>query len=374
MKQISLKHREISRQLLAEIAAGKYYPSGRLPSEAQLVKRFCVSRPTVARALRDLQTDGLIERRAGSGSYIRQRSGKLPVSRQLGLLVPGRSSTEIFEVICGELASLARSHEYGLLFGGSALPHHDPDLSERDAIKLCDQFIEQRVMGVFFAPFEQANEQEAVNRRIAEDLRKAGIPVILLDRDLTAFPRHSEFDVVGIDNVSAGFLMAEHLIKLGCSDLAFVSRPHSAPTVDARITGVRLALAENRIEPSLGWTMVGDPQDQHFARSVTAKRRWDAVICANDLTAAQFMRALEEIHVRVPQDIRVVGFDDVKYATLLKVPLTTVNQPCRDLAITAFRAMVERMAEPTLPGRSLLLAPRIVVRESCGAYLRQSRK
>src|SRR5437762_1290643 len=101
------KHRQISRQLLAEIAAGKYAPSGRLPSEAQLVERFGVSRPTVARALRDLQDQGLVERRVGSGSYVRSPASP-PVARQLGLLIPGLGTTEIFEVICGELAGLAR--------------------------------------------------------------------------------------------------------------------------------------------------------------------------------------------------------------------------------------------------------------------------
>ena len=68
------KHQAISRELLAEIAAGKYGPTGRLPSEAQLVRRFGVSRPTVARALRDLQEQGLVERRVGSGSFARTAS------------------------------------------------------------------------------------------------------------------------------------------------------------------------------------------------------------------------------------------------------------------------------------------------------------
>ena len=67
--------------------------------------------------------------------------------------------------------------------------------------------------------------------------------------------------------------------------------------------------------------------------------------------------------------MRVVGFDDVKYATLLSVPLTTIHQSARDIAVTAYRAMLDRIAEPTLPARSLLLTPRLVVRESCGAYL-----
>jgi DNA-binding LacI/PurR family transcriptional regulator len=81
------------------------------------------------------------------------------------------------------------------------------------------------------------------------------------------------------------------------------------------------------------------------------------------------LRMLEKNKVRVPRDLRLAGFDDAKYATLLSVPLTTIHQPCRDIAIAAYHAMRERIAEPMLPARSLLVAPRLVVRESCGAYL-----
>jgi len=73
--------------------------------------------------------------------------------------------------------------------------------------------------------------------------------------------------------------------------------------------------------------------------------------------------------VRVPRDVRMAGFDDVRFATLVSVPLTTVHQPCREIAVTAFRAMLERIADPTLPPRLLLLSPRLVIRESCGAYV-----
>ena len=68
------KHREISRYLSAAITGGKYIIGARLPSESQLVKQFKVSRPTVGRALRDLETDGLIERRAGSGTFVRGKT------------------------------------------------------------------------------------------------------------------------------------------------------------------------------------------------------------------------------------------------------------------------------------------------------------
>ena len=363
------KHRLISRQLLADISMGKYAAADRLPSEAQLVKAFRVSRPTVVRALQDLQAEGLIERRAGSGTYIKVSAGRPPVARQLALLIPGLGSTEIFELIAGELASLARVHEYSLLWGGSAAPRPDGDLSLEHAAELCEQFIARRVSGVFFAPFELTGEHEGVSRRLGETLRQAGIPVVLLDRDMLPFPNRSDFDLVGVDNIAGGYLLAEHLIKLGCKRLAFVARPHSAPTVEARIAGAREALVRHGREVRPNWVQIGDPEDARFVRSLTAGRQWDAFVCANDHTAAVLLRSLEQARWKAPRDVRVVGFDDVKYATLLGVTLTTMHQPCRDIAITAFRAMLERIAEPTLPARSMLLSPRLVVRESCGAYL-----
>jgi LacI family transcriptional regulator len=159
------------------------------------------------------------------------------------------------------------------------------------------------------------------------------------------------------------------LIKLGSRRIAFLMRPLSAPTVERRYAGVREALAHHRIDVAPDWLQVGDPSEDKFVHSLIAGKRWDAVVCANDLTAAQLIPTIARSKMRVPQDIRVVGFDDAKYASLVSVPLTTVQQPCRDIAITAFQTMLSRIAEPTLPARNILLAPRLVVRESCGAYL-----
>jgi len=363
------KHREVSRRLLGEIAAGKYGASGRLPGEEQLVKKFGVSRTTIGRALRDLQTEGIIERRAGSGTYVRRRNPNSTGARQLGLLIPDLATIEIFTLICGELASVARAHEYTLLWGDAAQQYFGRDISPDQAVQLCEQFIEHRVSGVFFAPFEATAGNAGINQSIAQRFSNAGIPVVLLDRDSTPFPQRSEFDLVASDNSAVGHLLAEHLLKLGCQRLAFVARPNFPSTVETRISGVRDALLRHQLELPAGWIQIGEPDDVKFVRSLTAGRRWDAVVCANDQTAAQLMRALEKNKVRVPRDLRVVGFDDVKYATLLSVPLTTIHQSARDIAVTAYRAMLDRIAEPTLPARTILLSPHLVVRESCGAYL-----
>ncbi|MGA2749640.1 MAG: substrate-binding domain-containing protein, partial [Verrucomicrobiota bacterium] len=190
---------------------------------------------------------------------VRSTAAKGNATRIFGLLVPGLSTTEIFQIICGEIASLARVHDYGLLWGGSTNPREDSDASLGRAEQLCHQFIERKLSGVFFAPIELEPGQKEANRRLAESLREAGIPVVLMDRDLLDFPSRSDFDLVGLDNVTSGFMLAEHLIKLGCKRLFFVSRPLSAPTVDARIAGVREALARSRLDPDPGWVRPGDP-------------------------------------------------------------------------------------------------------------------
>ena len=81
------------------------------------------------------------------------------------------------------------------------------------------------------------------------------------------------------------------------------------------------------------------------------------MLCANDHVAALLLRSLERAGVRVPDDMRMVGFDDVRFATLLSVPLTTMHQPCREIAQVALRAMLDRIDDPTIPPRGLALTP-----------------
>jgi LacI family transcriptional regulator len=363
------RHQQISSELLSDILAGKHDQSNRLPSEAQLVKRFNVSRPTVARALLDLKTKGVLERRAGSGTYLCKNRDTSSSVRQLGLIVPGLGRIEIFDAICGELASLARVNDLGMHWGGSTRPSADKSMSIEEAEELCVRYIETSVSGVFFAPFEHTTDNEVVNRRITERLSNAGIPVVLIDRDISAFPQRSNYDLVGIDNFTGGYLLADHLIKLGAKRLAFVTRPFSATTVEARKAGATAAMLAHGLAVPRDFLLAGDPTDMSFVQKLTVGRQFEAIICTNDHTAAQLLQSLTRLAIKVPQDLRIVGFDDVRFATLLSVPLTTIHQPCRDIALTAFNAMRERIANPTLPARSLLLTPHIVVRESCGAYL-----
>ncbi|MBN2320400.1 MAG: GntR family transcriptional regulator [Acidobacteria bacterium] len=357
------KHRRVFEHVLADIESGRLKDGERLPSEAELVKQFGTSRPTVARALRDLQNMGLVERKVGSGTYVR-KARKPMESWRFGLLIPGLGSTEIFEPICGQLARLAQRQHHTLLWGDFGDKRGDADSALIEQV--CNSYIRQKVAGVFFAPLELTEDKDQVNQSVIAALESARIPIVLLDRDIVAFPKRSRFDLAGIDNRRAGFLIADYFIKLGCPRIDFLARPGSAPTVALRIAGYREALLGSGIIPEPEWIHSGEPADEKFIQKIVADGA-TAIICANDLTAANLMRTMDALGYPIPQKIRVAGFDDVRYAELLRPALTTIHQPCVDIGTIAMQAMLERIENPTFPARDILAQPTLIVRQSCGA-------
>lgn len=356
------KHRLILEQIEQEIHTGVFAPGDRLPSEAELSDQFKVSRFTVARALSELERRGMITRRAGSGTYVKPPD---PSNRSnlFGLLIPGLGETGIFESICAEMARVANARHDSLLWGATG--KRDP--SEGDdqwALNLCHQYIEQKVAGVFFVPLEITPRKDQVNREIVQTLEKAGIAVVLLDRDIETFPGRAPYDWVGIDNRQAGYLVAAHLIERGCRRIQMLVRARSASTIDTRAAGCWEAMLRAGLTPDPEMVNPGEPDDLDFVKSVLDRKKPDAIICGNDWTAAHLLHSLDELGVRVPEDVMVTGFDDLRLAQLLRVPLTTIRQPCAQIGAVAMQVMRERISHPELPTRNILLDCELVVRGS----------
>jgi len=366
---IQHKYREILEKIQGEIASGRYRPGQRLPSEAELVRRYSASRMTVFRAMRELQTMGLITRRVGSGTFVSQavNSGNFV----FGLLIPELGQTEIFETICKGMMEAPQATHHSLLWGNSGAGSERE--KEEVAEQLCRHYIAQKVSGVFFAPVEFSEGRYQANHRIVADLDRARIPVVLLDRCLEPYPRRSNYDLVGIDNRRTAYLATEHLINAGAKRIAFFARPQSAPTVDARIAGYHEAIQSLSQQSGRDFVAIGDASDLKFVKAFLKKNRPDAFVCANDLTAGTLMHTLLSLGLRIPEDVRMVGIDDVRYARLLPVPLTTQHQPCRDIGRIALAAMLDRIANPDLPTRDILLGCKLIVRRSCGAHSSRSK-
>ncbi|WP_263408328.1 GntR family transcriptional regulator [Terriglobus tenax] len=353
------KYLSIVESLRRDIASGRYRPGARLPSEAELVRRFSVSRMTVVKAIQQLQQDGLLVRRAGSGTYAAGQAATEGLS--FGLLIPDLGQTEIFEPICRGMMRSPSVKGHSLAWGHALSTAH----KEEEAEHLCRSFIEQGVAGIFFAPVEFTSRED-VNSRILRALDKAHIPVILLDRDVVPYPERSSYDLVGLDNRRAGYIVTDHLIRQGATRIAFFAREHSAETVDSRIAGYREALHTHDLSPAPDLLLRGEAGDKTFVEMALRKSKADAVMCANDHTAANLMQTILSLGLRIPEDIRIAGVDDVKYASLLPIPLTTFHQPCADIGAAGMSAMLERISNPHLPPRSIRLNGHLVVRRSCG--------
>ena len=168
------------------------------------------------------------------------------------------------------------------------------------------------------------------------------IPVLLIDRDITPFER-SNHDLVGIDNVSAGYALGKHLIASGAKRIAFLMPPHSASTNLQRMLGVAGAV----IESGLNWSdrniLYIPPKDKAALKKALSKKQApDAIVCHNDATA-----------MMLPRSIKVAGFDGLTLQGKRKFP--TIHQPINLLAETAISTLLERIRRPNTPQRQILV-------------------
>jgi DNA-binding LacI/PurR family transcriptional regulator len=314
----------------------------------------------VAKAFQSLQLENLVTRRPGSGTYVeRPAQGS---SHRFGVLIPDFGTTDIFEPICQGIMRSPAARSHSLTWGSSNSAATD---TVQAAEHLCQQYIADRVSGVFFAPSEYSETREESNHRIASMLERAGIPMVLLDRDFERYPDRSNFDLVGIDNHRAGYILTRHLLQAGSKRIVFAMRSNSAFTVEARAAGYKDALASlsKGANPAFFCTDVSNPD---AVEQMLERERPDGILCANDVTAARLMRSLVSLGIRIPGDIRMVGIDDVSYAKFLPTPLTTLRQDCAEIGAVAMSTMLDRISFPKQPVRDVLLRCDIVVRASCG--------
>ena len=358
------KYQVVYDTLRKEIESGRLAAGARVPSEAELVDRFGASRITVGRAVRDLQARGLVERRVGSGTYVRRRVAEAAAECTFGVLVPDLPDTEIFEPLVQSLIACADARPHAFLWGGG-----DAAAASRASAAWArtQQYIGRRVDGVFFAPIEGLAPGDTTNLRIAAALDEARIPVILLDRSVHPYPKRGPYDLVGIDNRRAGFAITEHLVAQGAARVAFLGAAQGASTIAARRAGYREAIDTLGADPALLHHVVPSPLDRDAIAAFMDAHAPDAIVCANDRSAAQVMHTLLALGRRIPADIRLAGVDDVDYAAWLPIPLTTMRQPVREIGEAAMAAMLERREHPERPARDIFVHCPLVVRQSCGA-------
>lgn len=221
-----------------------------------------------------------------------------------------------------------------------------------------DLFEQQRVHGVLISPLGDITPRLGM-------LRARGIPAVLVDR---AAPDAS-FSSVSVDDVAGGRMAAEHLIAQGRRRIAFVGGPLQLRQASDRLDGARQAVAEHPdvelrvIEIDALSVIAGRAAG---AAIVESADRPDAVFAANDLVAMGVLQALmmQGAGIRVPEDIALIGYDDIDFASAAVVPLSSIRQPSALIGQTAVEILLEEAADASIAPRQVEFVPELVVRAS----------
>lgn len=350
---------QILNDIRQQILAGEMPAGHKLPTETELANRHSVSRPTIARIYDALQAEGLVEKISGSGTYVifRKPSDTLTI----GLLLPGPGESEIFGPILEQITLLAEEKSIRCLWEGTLIKN--AGLRKKQLLKICRNYIDNQVDGVLFSPLERTDAKDAINEQVCSLFSNHRIPVGLIDRDIVAWPARSRYDLTGIDNHHAAHTVTQHLIESGCKELYFISLPDSAPTVEQRIRGFKHAIAQAGIAPT-GCHILTLPGADAETVDIGQAQGSKGIVCANDATAVLVMQILINQGIRIPDDVRLAGFDDMKYAAMLQVPLTTYRQPCADIGTYALEQLLTRIRNPQRATTTIALYGKLIQRKS----------
>jgi LacI family transcriptional regulator len=281
------------------------------------------------------------------------RSGR---STTVGLIVP-EGGNPFYSGVTRGAEDAAAERQLTVLTGNSG---QDPARETR----YVELFEEQRVLGILIAPVGDTSAR-------VQWLRERGAHVVVLGRVAQPIPCHS----VSIDNLTGGYLAAKHLLDSGRRTIGFVGSVTTPGAAD-RYSGARLAVAEvasaalQVLEPAAPTVAAGREVGQEILRRSGGARAsaevLDAVFCANDLLATGLLHSVLS-HLRVPEDLAIIGYDDIDFASSAIVPLSSIRQPAELIGRTAVDLLERELVAGRPPYRHVLLPPELVVRESSSA-------
>ncbi len=286
------------------------------------------------------------------------RTLRVGTSQAVGVVIPDLENPFFTAVVRG-IELVLQAAGYTLLLANS-----DEDAArERNILETLRA---DGVAGIIFVPINAARDAYG-------DVLAPPLQVVAVDRSPTTL----RSDLVTVDNVEGTRRGVEHLLALGHREVALLGGPSRHSTAKERERGYEEALraAGRPIRPEL--VHYGDFREGGGYDGMTAllalPRRPTAVFVANNLMTLGAFRALHEAGIRIPEELALVGFDDMPWATSLNPPLTAVSQPSQEIGSSAADLLLDRIARPDRPIRHVILETTLVVRASCGASLHKAR-
>ncbi|HOJ02245.1 MAG TPA: LacI family DNA-binding transcriptional regulator [Anaerolineaceae bacterium] len=274
------------------------------------------------------------------------RSGKV---KRVGVLFADIRNPFFTSVLAGIENSL---HEagYALILGNS---NEDAKIENMQL----QAFLDEGVAGIILSAVTNSGSPY-------QQVLDAGIPILAIDR----IPGNLKVDSISIDNVTAAKQAALHLINLGHQKIAFIGGPEHISTAHLRKKGYLEALEEHPSRQPI--IELGDFRQsggyQATKNILAAHDDISAFLVANNLMTLGALQAFNEKKILIPEQIALVGFDDMPWATSLQPPLTVVAQPTYDMGKIAARLLLDRIKNPDSPIQQVILETQLIIRESCG--------
>ena len=320
-----------------------------------------VSRATVSRVLNHNATvdpilrDRVLEAVQALGYQPNRAARRLRTQSRdvIGLLVADITNPFFISVLKG-IEDTAYSHNINVLLCNT---NEDPDRFQR----YLQLMRAESVAGLIVVP-TKAEDSAALCA-----LQADGISIVLLDRAIDGL----DVDVVKVDNYMGSYDGVQHLIQLGHRRIAIVFPDVS--TGHERFEGYAAALHDAGLEIEQDYVKIADyhAESSYQLTKVlfTLPHPPDAIFTGTNLMTLGAFRALREQHLLVPQDVAILGFDDIPWAEDLYCPLTVVRQPTYDLGCHAVNHLIRRLDKPKSPYQITTLPTEMIVRESCGIHL-----
>ena len=223
-----------------------------------------------------------------------------------------------------------------------------------------DLFQQQRVQGLLVTPIDPESPTLSA-------VRDRGTPLVIVDRTRD----DTTFCSVAVDDVLGGRLALEHLLDRGHTRVAFVGGPLGIGQVRDRLQGARLAWADAGLPPDDLTVVITDSLDVDAGRGagqrlagLPSARRPTAAFCANDMTALGLLQQAISSGTRVPEQLAIVGYDDIQFAAAAAVPLTSVRQPRVELGRAAAALLIDEAGNDGHEHQQVVFTPELVARES----------
>jgi LacI family transcriptional regulator len=282
------------------------------------------------------------------------RSFRVKTTHTIGLVVPDNSNPFF--------AELARVIEDAGFEQGYSVILCNSDLSEAKQSAYVDVLLAKQVDGILLTSTGLIPGQDT--DLLLTRIQQAGVPCVVLDRDLGDEP----IDHVLVDNHEGGYFAGRYVLEHGHRKVACVVGPNDLTPSAGRIAGFRRALAEAGITLPSQAVVRGNGRHDGGARAVerllAGGAEFTAIFAFNDEMAIGVIGSLQRAGLHVPNDISVIGFDDIPYAAAVFPAVTTIAQPIADMGKLGLTMLLERIRQPGIASRRVVLSTRLMERES----------